>query len=314
MFDIPYEYRPPTVMNKILMPKEAGEFQGLPDTILDALSLSQKFSFVGSIKIALLAKFGEGGLNTDTPIDETSAPNEIKTMHQLQNRLTLSDDYQNLIINITQAAVDDLTQQTQFVNSLVNWHHLTEYQRVTACQHFNDTMMQHAKSAFEQIQGANQLAETADAVWIKTTYKEPVQRPSGEEQITKASAQANLETAPGCKGIKVNTHPKAFLNRDAVETMGMMAHETAHVIENLFAYLYDKNPQNIPPQFQKDAELFQTMHKYRGYVGSSIRSVYEAQANERLAQKAGALAKNAFIPAMANAIKNSFLNRVSATP
>ena len=288
MKDFPDGYHPTNVMDKILSPQPTGEDNGIPNSIIQASTLTQCFSYVGAIRNAVLSKHGDKN-DPRTPIDEQLIPNAVRHLLQLQNRLTLSDAYQDFVIRVTKSATEDLTRNTRFVSSLLrkNCNALTEDQRIKKCQEMHDHIMVFAKAALAEYEDYPQLADTSDAVWVFGHYAPPaVSKLNGEERVTHGSAKMNLDKAPGCDRIDVNTHEEAAIH-EALSAMNLTAHETAHVIEGLFAYMYGQNPDLIPPIFRKDAEMLYAMQKQDAYVPSSIYSAYEAQANETLARKAG---------------------------
>lgn len=73
------------------------------------------------------------------------------------------------------------------------------------------------------------------------------------------------------------------------EAVSIVAHETAHHIEDKLALLHQWLPEAIPVQFKMDASYFGSLKVYRAYISSEktgAHDLYSIQANERLAREA----------------------------
>lgn len=263
------------------------------------LSITDRFSLIHHIKKVICTEFEPPDDNPFENIDEKKAKNAINALSLLNATLKLSDDYQDFVLMVTKKAADELSANTRFIKDILRWKDLTTDNRLSLCQEFHDTVIGFAQQAFKGMQTHDPLAQATTPVNV-LDFTQDINTLLGYVYI--GVERENNNPTIVYDDIKLNVGCEQF-KTDAAKTMGTVAHETAHIIEGVFASIYGHHEPFIPEIFRNDAKLLFNMHALDAYIGSRIYSAYIEQANERLASQAGTVAKEIITDAMMDALK-----------
>lgn len=212
-------------------------------------------------------------------------------LHTLVSSIELSPAYTAYVLNATTRGVTDYLEK--YGESWID-EPLRRRDSITSRmnpQALHDCIMARApeiNAAVNRIRTNPRISETVDVAPSATV--QAFHNASSYERGWHNRAQiedANIRTPQFF--IKINAADRTYTG-EALETL---AHETAHHIELKLALIQHWAEHAVPEDFREDAEYFHSLHVKGAYInGEKNHSLYQEQANERLARTVGAEARN----------------------
>lgn len=226
------------------------------------------------------------------PIDERKVADKIRAIAKVSDTLRLSDNYTDFIMHVSHNAARNLTNSTAEVRRLMEWSERGNSERIDFCRDMHTRFMGHLLNGFKFIPAHEAFIQAANPVPIHAFNTEPAMSPNGQYITCPAgfAVTAPLQS-PEVAYILVNTHPNGMI-RTPEDAIDLIAHESAHIAEGIFASICHHRPEIVPEEFKWDAQLLRAMHTKNGYISSRLPSIYQGQASEYAANAAGEIARD----------------------